>query len=56
MDDTKRKEIETLLRRLINSADRNTKESERNIPRSPGKVQVIRRRKGRPNLRIDLAE
>ncbi len=52
MDDAKRKEIETLLRRLINAADRDTKKPERNIPRLPGNIQVIRRRKGRPDLHI----
>ncbi|MBW2603498.1 MAG: hypothetical protein JRE28_04165 [Deltaproteobacteria bacterium] len=56
MDDAKRKEIETLLRRLINDAERDTKKPERNTPRSLGKVQVIRRRKGRPNLHIDLVK
>ena len=53
MDETKRKEIETLLRRLINAADRDTRKPERNIPRPPGNIQVIRRRKGRPDLHID---
>jgi hypothetical protein len=52
MDDTKRKEIETLLRRLINAADRDTKKPERNTPHPPGNIQVIRRRKGRPDLHI----
>ena len=52
MDDTKRKEIETLLRRLINAADQDTKKPERNTPRPPGNIQVIRRRKGRPDLHI----
>jgi len=53
MDETKRKEIETLLHRLINAADRDTRKPERNIPRPPGNIQVIRRRKGRPDLHID---
>jgi len=52
MDDAKRKEIETLLRRLINAADRDTKKPERNTPRPPGNIQVIRRRKGSPDLHI----
>jgi len=52
MDDEKRKEIETLMRRLINAADRDTKKAERNTPRSPGNIQVIRRRKGSPDLHI----
>ncbi|MBW1607365.1 MAG: hypothetical protein JRF45_15165 [Deltaproteobacteria bacterium] len=52
MDDAKRKEIETLLCRLINDADRDTKKPERNIPRPPGNIQVIRRRKGSPDLHI----
>ena len=52
MDDTKRKEIETLLRRLINTADRDTKKPERNTPPTPGNIQVIRRRKGSPDLHI----
>jgi len=41
MDDAKRKEIETLLCRLINDADRDTKKPERNIPRPPGNIQVM---------------
>jgi len=52
MDDAKRKEIETLLRRLINTADRDTKKPERNTPPTPGNIQVIRRRKGSPDLHI----
>jgi hypothetical protein len=52
MDDAKRKEIETLLRRMINAADRDTKKTEPKIPRPHGKIQVIRRRKGSPNLHI----
>jgi len=52
MDDAKRKEIETLLCRLINDADRDKKESEQNTPRPPGNIQVIRRRKGSPDLHI----
>ncbi len=52
MDDAKRKEIDTLLRRLINAADRDTKKPERNTHRPPGNIQVIRRRKGSPDLHI----
>ncbi|MBW2228125.1 MAG: hypothetical protein JRG99_12635 [Deltaproteobacteria bacterium] len=52
MDDAKRKEIDTLLRRLINAADRDTKKPERNTYRPPGNIQVIRRRKGSPDLHI----
>jgi hypothetical protein len=52
MDDAKRKELETLLRRLINDADRDTKKPKRNTPRLPGNIQVIRRRKGSPDLHI----
>ncbi len=52
MDDAKRKEIETRLRELINAADRDTKKPERNTPRPPGNIQVIRRRKGSPDLHI----
>lgn len=52
MDDAKRKEIETRLRLLINAADRDTKKSERDTPRPPGNIQVIRRRKGSPDLPI----
>jgi hypothetical protein len=52
MDDAKRKEIETLLCRLINAADRDTKKHKRNTPRPLGNIQVIRRRKGSPDLHI----
>jgi len=52
MDDAKRKEIETLLRRLINAAERDTKKPERNTPRPTENIQVIRRRKGSPDLHI----
>jgi len=52
MDDAKRRELETLLRRLINDADRDTKKPKRNTPRPPGNIQVIRRRKGSPDLHI----
>jgi hypothetical protein len=52
MDDAKRKEIETRLRQLINAADRDTKIPERNPRHPPGNIQVIRRRKGSPDLHI----
>ena len=52
MDDAKRKEIETMLRRLISDADRNTKKPKQNTLRPPGNIQVIRRRKGNPDLHI----
>ncbi len=52
MDDAKRKEIETLLSRLINDADRDTKKPKRTPPRPLGNIQVIRRRKGNPDLHI----
>jgi hypothetical protein len=52
MNDAKRKETETLLRRLITAADRDTKKPEPNTPRPLGNIQVIRRRKGSPDLHI----
>jgi hypothetical protein len=52
MDDAKRKEIETRLRQMINAANRNTEKPEQNTPRPPGNIQVIRRRKGSPDLHI----
>jgi hypothetical protein len=52
MNAAKRKEIETRLRRLIDAADRDSKKPEQNIPRPPGNIQVIRRRKGSPDLHI----
>lgn len=52
MEDAKRKEIETRLRRLIEAAERDTKKDESNGPSLSKNIQVIRRRKGRPDLHI----
>ena len=52
MDNAKREELEALLRRLIDEADRNTKKPKRKTPCLPGNIQVIRRRKGSPDLHI----
>ena len=52
MEDAKRKEIESRLRQLIEAADRETKKDEQNGPSLPKNIQVIRRRKGRPDLHI----
>ena len=52
MNDAKRKELETLLRRMINSADRDSKKPEQNTLRPPGNIRVIRRRKGSPDMHL----
>ncbi len=52
MEDLKRKEIEIQFNRLFNTADRNTEKNKETLPRLPGNIQVIRRRKGRPDRHI----
>ena len=52
MEDIKKKEIEIQFNRLFNTADRDTGKNKENPPRVPGNIQVIRRRKGRPDRHI----
>ena len=52
MEDLKKKEIEIQFNRLFNTADRKTGKIKENIPRIPSNIQVIRRRKGRPDRHI----
>jgi hypothetical protein len=52
MEDAKRKQLESELRRLINAASRNTDVQTENRARMTGSVRVIRRRKGSPDRHI----
>ena len=52
MEEAKRKEIETRLRQLIESAGQNPRKELAGNSRMSGNVQVIRRRKGRPDRLI----
>ena len=54
MEEAKRKQIETQLRRLINAADRNSNsnKNDRNSLHLSGEVRVIRRRKGSPDRHV----
>jgi len=52
MKEEKRKQLETQLRRLIESDERNRREFESHAPHAPRSIRVIRRRKGRPDRHI----
>lgn len=52
MDESKRKQLEMQLRQLISAAANPEKEQERESRQINGRVQVIRRRKGRPDRHI----
>ena len=52
MEESKRKQLETRLRQLINAANQESKKQGPISPREPGSIQVIRRRKGRPDRHI----
>ncbi len=49
MEASKRKKIETQLRRLLEAADQDSNPKEQQTPRHIGKIQVIRKRKGQPD-------
>lgn len=52
MEESKRKQLEAQLRQLLNSANKEAPQSGPNNSAEPGKIQVIRRRKGRPDRHI----
>jgi hypothetical protein len=53
MEETKRKQLEAQLRQLINASNKDTPQAGPIDNVQPGKkIQVIRRRKGRPDRQI----
>ena len=52
MEDAKRKQLESELRRLINAASSNTEKQTESRARMSGSIRVIRRRKGSPDRHI----
>jgi len=52
MEDAKRKQIETQLRRLINAANHNSNRNDKNSLHLSGEIKVIRRRKGSPDRHV----
>ena len=52
MDESKRKQLEMQLRQLITAASNPAKEEQQESRYVNGRVQVIRRRKGRPDRHI----
>ena len=52
MDESKKKQLEMQLRQLISAATNPGKEDQRESRYVNGRVQVIRRRKGRPDQHI----
>ncbi|CAB5086223.1 hypothetical protein D3OALGA1CA_4070 [Olavius algarvensis associated proteobacterium Delta 3] len=52
MKESKRKQIENQLRRLMESDERNRREFEARPLEAPRSIRVIRRRKGRPDQHI----
>lgn len=49
MEASKRKKIETQLRRLLEAADQEGNPKEQPAPRHMSNIQVIRKRKGQPD-------